>query len=87
VKNQLPRAGHGAKGVCRKKKLFTAKRAQGTGRLGAGAVGPVTGGKSLLRMFDELAAATTQLDAAVEQAAKNSAAGGAADDASREWDR
>jgi transposase len=69
VKNQLHALAMG-EGVCRKKKLFTA---QGRKELEGLALGPWASYRrqELLRMFDELAAATTQLDAAVEQAAKH----------------
>ena len=69
VKNQLHALAMG-EGVCRKKKLFTAK---GREELEGLALGPWASYRrqELLRMFDELAAATAQLDAAVEQAAKN----------------
>jgi transposase len=68
VKNQLHALAMG-EGVCRKKKLFTAK---GRKELEGLALGPWASyrRRELLRMFDELAAATAQLDVAVEQAAK-----------------
>ncbi len=67
VKNQ-PHALAMGEGVCRKKKLFTAK---GRMELEGLALGPWASYRrqELLRMFDELAARTAQLDAAVEQAA------------------
>ena len=69
VKNQMHALAMG-EGVCRKKKLFTAK---GRKELEGLALGPWASYRrqELLRMFDELAAATAQLDVAVEQAAKN----------------
>lgn len=69
VKNQLHALAMG-EGVCRKKKLFTAK---GRKELEGLALGPWASYRrqELLRMFDELAAATAQLDLAVEQAAKH----------------
>jgi transposase len=69
VKNQLHALAMG-EGVCRKKKLFTAK---GRKELEALALGPWASYRrqELLRMFDELAAATAKLDGAVEQAAKS----------------
>jgi len=59
-------------GVCRKKKLFTAK---GRKELEALALGPWASYRrqELLRMFDELQASVTRLDQAVEQAAKSQA--------------
>ncbi len=65
VKNQLHALAMG-EGVCRKKKLFTVK---GRKELESLALGPWASYRR--RMFDELAAATAQLDLAVEQAAKN----------------
>ena len=69
VKNQLHALAMG-EGVCRKKKLFTAK---GRKELESLVLGPWASYRrqELLRMFDELAVATAQLDAAVEQAAKS----------------
>jgi len=69
VKNQLHALAMG-EGVCRKKKLFTVK---GRKELEGLTLGPWASYRrqALLRMFDELAAATTKLDLAVEQAAKN----------------
>src|SRR5579862_7269480 len=69
VKNQLHALAMG-EGVCRKKKLFTAK---GRKELEGLVLGPWASYRrqELLRMFDELAARTAQLDAAVEQAAKS----------------
>jgi transposase len=69
VKNQLHALAMG-EGVCRKKKLFTAK---GRKELEGLALGPWASYRrqELLRMFDELAAATAKLDLAVEQAAKD----------------
>src|SRR5260370_14101363 len=62
VKNQLHALAMG-EGVCRKKKLFTVK---GRKELEALALGPWASYRrqELLRMFDELAAATAQLDVA-----------------------
>ena len=56
-------------GVCRKQKLFTGK---GRKELEALALGPWAGYRrqELLRMYDEMQAAVTKLDQAVEQAAK-----------------
>ncbi len=69
VKNQLHALAMG-EGVCRKKKLFTAK---GRKELEGLTLGPWASYRrqELLRMLDELATATAQLDVAVEQAAKN----------------
>ncbi len=69
MKNQLHALAM-SEGVCRKKKLFTAK---GRKDLEGLALGPWASYRrqELLRMFDELAARTAQLDAAVEQAAKS----------------
>jgi hypothetical protein len=68
VKNQLHALAMG-EGVWRKKKLFTAK---GRKELEGLALGRWANHRrqELLRLFDELAAATAQLDVAVEQAAK-----------------
>jgi transposase len=68
VKNQLHALAMG-EGVCRKQKLFTAK---GRKELEGLALGPWASYRrqELLRMYDERAAATAQLDLAVEQAAK-----------------
>ena len=69
VKNQMHALAMG-EGVCRKKKLFTAK---GRKELEGLALGPWASYRrqELLRMFDELQRSTTKLDLAVEQAAKN----------------
>jgi transposase len=69
VKNQLHALAMG-EGVCRKQKLFTAK---GRKELEGLALGPWASYRrqELLRMFDEMAAATAQLDVAVAQAAKS----------------
>jgi transposase len=69
VKNQLHALAMG-EGVCRKKKLFTAK---GRKKLEGLALGPWASYRrqESLRMFDELATAMTKLDLAVEQAARN----------------
>src|SRR5258708_26739682 len=69
VKNQLHALAMG-EGVCRKKKLFTVK---GRKELEGLALGPWASYRrqELLRMFDELAAATAQLDLAAAQAPKN----------------
>ena len=68
VKNQMHALAMG-EGVCRKKKLFTAK---GRAELEALALGPWASYRrqELLRMFDEMQAAVSKLDQAVEQAAK-----------------
>jgi transposase len=69
VKNQMHALAMG-EGVCRKKKLFTAK---GRKELEALALGPWASYRrqELLRMFDELQASVARLDQAVEQAAKS----------------
>ena len=68
MKNQMHALAMG-EGVCRKKKLFTAK---GRAELEALALGPWASYRrqELLRMFDEMQAAVSKLDQAVEQAAK-----------------
>jgi transposase len=69
VKNQMHALAMG-EGVCRKKKLFTAK---GRKELEGLALGPWASYRrqELLRMFDELQASVARLDQAVEQAAKS----------------
>src|SRR5260370_25540590 len=69
VKNQLHALAMG-EGVCRKKKLFTAK---GRKELEGLTLGPWASYRrqELLRMFDELQGAVTKLDEAVEQAAQS----------------
>jgi len=69
VKNQMHALAMG-EGVCRKKKLFTAKGRQ---ELEGLALGPWASYRrqELLRMFDELQASVARLDQAVEQAAKS----------------
>jgi transposase len=69
VKNQMHALAMG-EGVCRKKKLFTAK---GRKELEALALGPWASYRrqELLRMFDELQLSVTKLDQAVAQAAKS----------------
>jgi transposase len=69
VKNQMHALAMG-EGVCRKKKLFTAK---GRGELEGLTLGPWASYRrqELLRMFDELQASVARLDQAVEQAAKS----------------
>ena len=81
VKNQMHALAMG-EGVCRKKKLFTAKGRQ---ELEGLALGPWASYRrqELLRMFDELQAAVARPDQAVEQAAEESGAGGTFDDTSR----
>jgi transposase len=71
VKNQMHALAMG-EGVCRKKKLFTAK---GRKELEGLALGPWASYRrqELLRMFDELQASVVRLDQAVEQAAKSQA--------------
>ena len=71
VKNQMHALAMG-EGVCRKKKLFTAK---GRKELEGLALGPWASYRrqELLRMFDELQASVARLDQAVEQAAKSQA--------------
>jgi len=71
VKNQMHALAMG-EGVCRKKKLFTAKGRQ---ELEALALGPWASYRrqELLRLFDELQASVARLDQAVEQAAKSQA--------------
>jgi transposase len=71
VKNQMHALAMG-EGVCRKKKLFTAK---GRKELEALALGPWASYRrqELLRMFDDLQASVARLDQAVEQAAKSQA--------------
>jgi transposase len=71
VKNQLHALAMG-EGVCRKKKLFTAK---GRKELEGLKLGPWASYRrqELLRMFDELTTTTARLDLAVEQAAKSQA--------------
>src|ERR1700733_860447 len=71
VKNQLHALAMG-EGVCRKKKLFTAK---GRKELEGLALGPWASYRrqELLRMFDELQVSVARLDQAVEQAAKSQA--------------
>ncbi len=68
VKNQLHALAMG-EGVCRKKQLFTVK---GRKELEGLALGPWSSYRrqELLRMYDEMAAATTKLDLEVERAAK-----------------
>jgi len=68
VKNQMHALAMG-EGVCRKKKLFTAK---GRKELEALTLGPWASYRrqELLRMFDELQASVGRLDQAVEQAAQ-----------------
>jgi transposase len=69
VKNQMHALAMG-EGMCRKKKLFTAK---GRKEFEALALGPWASYRrqELLRMFDELQASVTRLDQAVEQAAQD----------------
>jgi transposase len=69
VKNQLHALAMG-EGVCRKKKLFTAK---GRKELEGLTLGPWASYRrqELLRMFDELQGSVTKLDQAVEQAAQS----------------
>lgn len=69
VKNQMHALAMG-EGVCRKKKLFTAK---GRKELEGLTLGPWASYRrqELLRMFDELQASVARLDQAVEQAAKS----------------
>jgi transposase len=69
VKNQLHALAMG-EGVCRKKKLFTAK---GRKELEELTLGPWASYRrqELLRMFDELQGSVTKLDQAVEQAAQS----------------
>jgi len=69
VKNQMHALAMG-EGVCRKKKLFTAK---GRRELEGLTLGPWAGYRrqELLRLFDELQASVARLDQAVEQAAKS----------------
>jgi len=71
VKNQMHALAMG-EGVCRKKKLFTAK---GRKELEGLALGPWASYRrqELLRMFDELQASVARLDQAVEQAAQSQA--------------
>jgi len=71
VKNQMHALAMG-EGVCRKKKLFTAK---GRKELEGLALGPWASYRrqELLRMFDELQVSVARLDQAVEQAAKSQA--------------
>ena len=71
VKNQMHALAMG-EGVCRKKKLFSAK---GRKELEGLALGPWASYRrqELLRMFDELQASVARLDQAVEQAAKSQA--------------
>ena len=71
VKNQMHALAMG-EGVCRKKKLFTAK---GRKELEGLALGPWASYRrqELLRMFDELQTSVARLDQAVEQAAKSQA--------------
>ena len=71
VKNQMHALAMG-EGVCRKKKLFTAK---GRKELEGLALGPWASYRrqELLRMFDELQASVARLDQAVEQAANSQA--------------
>jgi transposase len=71
VKNQMHALAMG-EGVCRKKKLFTAK---GRKELEALTLGPWASYRrqELLRMFDELQASVARLDQAVEQAARSQA--------------
>jgi len=71
VKNQMHALAMG-EGVCRKKKLFTAK---GRKELEGLALGPWASYRrqELLRMFDELQASVARLDQAVEQTAKSQA--------------
>jgi len=68
VKNQLHALAMG-EGVCRKKQLFTVK---GRKELEGLALGPWSSYRrqELLRMYDEMAAATAKLDLEVERAAK-----------------
>ena len=74
VKNQMHALAMG-EGVCRKKKLFTAK---GRKELEGLALGPWASYRrqELLRMFDELQTSVARLDQAVEQAAKSQALAG-----------
>jgi transposase len=69
VKNQMHALAMG-EGMCRKKKLFTAK---GRKEFEALALGPWASYRrqELLRMFDELQSSVARLDQAVELAAKN----------------
>jgi transposase len=69
VKNQMHALAMG-EGVCRKKKLFTAK---GRKEFEALVLGPWASYRrqELLRMFDELQSSVARLDQAVELAAKN----------------
>ena len=69
VKNQMHALAMG-EGVCRKKKLFTAK---GRKELEGLTLGPWASYRrqELLRMFDELQGSVTKLDQAVEQAAQS----------------
>jgi len=69
VKNQMHALAMG-EGVCRKKKLFTAK---GRKELEGLMLGPWASYRrqELLRMFDELQGSVTKLDEAVEQAAQS----------------
>ena len=69
VKNQMHALAMG-EGVCRKKKLFTAK---GRAELEGLTLGPWASYRrqELLRMFDELEAAVAKLDQAVEQASES----------------
>jgi transposase len=69
VKNQMHALAMG-EGVCRKKKLFTAK---GRKELEGLTLGPWASYRrqELLRMFDELQGSVTKLDEAVEQAAQS----------------
>jgi transposase len=69
VKNQLHALAMG-EGVCRKKKLFTAKGRKELEGLALGRWASYRR-QELLRMFDEMAVATAQLDVAVAQAAKS----------------
>jgi transposase len=71
VKNQMHALAMG-EGVCRKKKLFTAK---GRKELEGLTLGPWASYRrqELLQMFDELQASVARLDQAVEQAAKSQA--------------
>jgi transposase len=69
VKNQLHALAMG-EGVCRKQKLFTAKGRKELEGLALGRWASYRR-QELLRMFDEMAVATAQLDVAVAQAAKS----------------
>ena len=69
VKNQMHALAMG-EGVCRKKKLFTAKGRQELEGLALGRWASYRR-QELLRMFDELQASVARLDQAVEQAAKS----------------